>query len=851
MTPDLPMKSEKPIMKHVSRACLACRSRHLKCDGREPACSRCVKAHRPCQYVKSNRGGSRRKGVSLKRRQGSHYSEIESVTSTTSSKDTLRSEDTSPDADRFVLPCVKNGRADLEGQPGCVHQCMTVENFNKLPPCLSGGQVSQEGEEEEGKINMYPTFNASKSQDALSRVFDPLMLAPSLDKCYISPALTKDLDVESIVNTYYKYFHHIHPFLPMRRDVMTYLYAIPNNYDILLAMKIIGDGQASDVYSRDVETVQFLVTSVMNFIKQTGKDLISLQSLLILSMVAHISSLHDLSMLLREALVSLTLELRLHILDQNTVPDVFMDVNGYITERSGDNNNNIGLVKNGVHLMNTPSDTDAKGDVLTELMQARRVAGIPKRLLADTVRRTLWEVYFFDTISGTASGNTMSLLASKKILVRYPTDMPATVFDFKSRAEACKLVNDSIKLNVAIQANREVQSHLVHMKAAIGNWEMKLENPDLYNAPYLVNPNGNVNEGVFEAMMLVNYAQIFTHRPFSYLWRPDVSKHPKCTDEEGVTDNCPALKKQEVDSRKIIETRKTIESASSLVRCLLDMNPAKVTRRTPFLACALAFSCLVHLSAYSWVDSSLQVLGDSVFEVASLKDNINEEELETYTEYIKLELGAIYQISRHWALSAKLSQHIKDTLKRVSPKLLKKVQAGMPEPRAMPVEVGSVRAVPIVNPAPSIPPPPFVPLASSVPSSIKDSNVPLMRSPREAANRALYETPSLSTSSSTQQTDTTTKTPGDDALLGVLSKQKKISAGTGGKKIASKPAAQNAINAGAVSGNVSDFNDTDFNMMMDDNYLSLSPSCDTGCDWVDKHIFEFDAYNLAGGDETK
>lgn len=803
----------KGVVKHVSRACLACRSRHLKCDGNEPICARCVKAHRVCQYVKSNRGGSRRKGVSMKKKFKSQSLRMPRKRSHI-------------EPDDFVLPCVKNGRPDLENQPGCRHQCMDMNSYNELPPCLRGEIPAKYSDPKNKKIDMYPVFNASHAQNSLEKVFDPKKLAPTLDQCYISPALTRNLNVESVVNTYYKYFHGIHPFLPSRDEIMTYLNAIPYNYDLVLAMKLIGDGQSSDIYSRDVETVQFLITSITDFIKQIGKDIVSLQSLLLLAMAAHISSLHDLSMTLREALVSLALELKLNYLDLYSVPPTFMDVNGFITESGNESNktNSVNNFKNGVHLMNTPTDSDGKDDVLTELQQSRRTANIPKHILENTVRRTIWEVYFFDTVSGTASGHTMSLLASRKMLVLYPKSIPPSVFDYRSRAEACKLVNDSIQLNVSIQANKEVQSHLTHMKAAIGNWEMKLENPDMYNSPYLVNADGHVNEGMFEAEMLVNYAQIFTHRPFSYLWRPDISKHPRCSDEEGVTDNCPALKKQEVDSRKIIETRKTIDSASSLVKSLLDTNPAKITSRTPFLACALAFSCLVHLSAFSWVDSSLRSLGDTSASSATLKNNINEEELDTYTEYIKLELGAILQISRHWGLSAKLAQHIRETIKRVSPKLYAKIRAGMPEAQqGVQLESGD--------------------------------SLRMDTSKASVSTSLSYQTPSLSTTSSTQAISSI-KTPTDDMLQNMLSRPNDDvnnwtqmgpnAASTTGKTSKNislgQPSIQksNSVNAPALS--INEMNETDFNNIVDDNYLSLSPTSDTGCHWVDKHVFEFDNY---------
>ncbi|KAJ5783243.1 hypothetical protein N7457_005017 [Penicillium paradoxum] len=49
-------------------ACLQCRHKHLKCDGRTPVCGRCEQARSPCEYTKSRRGY---KGPSKKRRANS------------------------------------------------------------------------------------------------------------------------------------------------------------------------------------------------------------------------------------------------------------------------------------------------------------------------------------------------------------------------------------------------------------------------------------------------------------------------------------------------------------------------------------------------------------------------------------------------------------------------------------------------------------------------------------------------------------------------------------------------------------------------------------------------------------
>lgn len=64
--------SAAPLSKrHKSRsslACLPCRSRHLKCDGVRPYCSRCIVAAQQCQYAQSRRGGLDRAALAERRK---------------------------------------------------------------------------------------------------------------------------------------------------------------------------------------------------------------------------------------------------------------------------------------------------------------------------------------------------------------------------------------------------------------------------------------------------------------------------------------------------------------------------------------------------------------------------------------------------------------------------------------------------------------------------------------------------------------------------------------------------------------------------------------------------------------
>ncbi|KAI1426771.1 hypothetical protein F5Y12DRAFT_783801 [Xylaria sp. FL1777] len=51
-----PAGSRSKASIRASLACVQCRSKHVKCDARQPACGRCLVEQKPCYYTKSRRG---------------------------------------------------------------------------------------------------------------------------------------------------------------------------------------------------------------------------------------------------------------------------------------------------------------------------------------------------------------------------------------------------------------------------------------------------------------------------------------------------------------------------------------------------------------------------------------------------------------------------------------------------------------------------------------------------------------------------------------------------------------------------------------------------------------------------
>lgn len=67
MTDSTPADKDRRGAKRASLACLACRTRHLRCDAAKPSCKRCVEDAKNCDYAQSRRGGLDREALAALR----------------------------------------------------------------------------------------------------------------------------------------------------------------------------------------------------------------------------------------------------------------------------------------------------------------------------------------------------------------------------------------------------------------------------------------------------------------------------------------------------------------------------------------------------------------------------------------------------------------------------------------------------------------------------------------------------------------------------------------------------------------------------------------------------------------
>lgn len=629
----------KPGGKHVSKACLECRRRHFKCNGQIPSCERCIKYNNECVYVSSNRGGARKKGIKnskLIKTESNKTSDEESKPTILKHPNSFDIEDLNPKLstklsnvrdDDFLstlkrLPCAKDSNQckDLD----CTSRDLVT---GKIPITPDVTENVRKKMKLDMSINNLNCMFAPKT-DANAEIHSNLDFLTQISNP--NNKMSLDFNQPEILNNYYSSFHQPHPLLPPRNEIGLFLSHNSCANELLFIMKIIGDGQNGSIYSRNLDLIHDRLIQLVEIIKLNPvHDLVTLQVLILLSLIAHISSLHHFSRDIRQYCIHLINILKINVLDNQEKPSL--------------------------------------------VQQSARLAHIPQEIIYDNARRAFWELYFFDVIIGSADGITLTELSKIPIEINYPNSPSPDQFDYRSRSETSKLVTQAIVMNNEIKNKLPYEASLLRLKAQLSNWEIKISDPLTFKEPELVNKDGTINEGVHQAILMFNYAKIFAHRPFSYLWKTNAPQNPKCDDKMLEAEDLPTQLK--ADAKATIETIKTIDSANSILGLLMDTGAAKILERTPLFACALALASLVYTSSYIWVEAIVE-LGDSEL-IKTSRLGVND--LDIYGEYIKLSLSAIYPISKHWILSGKLANHVRSALQALRPNLYSKMKDSLPQ----------------------------------------------------------------------------------------------------------------------------------------------------------------------------
>ncbi|KAG5987270.1 hypothetical protein E4U43_005163 [Claviceps pusilla] len=168
----------------VPAACLACRSKHLKCDGQTP-CARCISTQSECVYVASRRGykGPRRG---------------------TSQNPNKRHATSPPDVSPGSSDCpmLLGARTAATNVPSTIGGYFTVPNVNPHDPAGTQFGPSQKP----SNVDLYKSYCAVNGVDpSCGSVGDALSRATAQP-----PPLTLE---EKCLESFYQHFHAAHPFV--------------------------------------------------------------------------------------------------------------------------------------------------------------------------------------------------------------------------------------------------------------------------------------------------------------------------------------------------------------------------------------------------------------------------------------------------------------------------------------------------------------------------------------------------------------------------------------------------------------------------------------------------------------
>ncbi|KAJ5184092.1 hypothetical protein N7492_001708 [Penicillium capsulatum] len=223
--PTIPDAGPKPAGPSLL-ACLHCRHKHLKCDGRTPICSRCAITGAECQYTKSRRGY---KGPSKKR----------------------RAELDSPDQ----VPADRVGMMEVP-----VDWSQSGFHYSPTMPLLSPGPGSTSPALNEVSVAMTPSLSRP--------VTGPL-----------TPESSSSIGGDGyLLDIYYTYFHSAHPILPPLR--LLYRSTFPPPY-LEQVMKFIA---AHFTPAASSETYR---PSVVAGVRDSASAVEKVQALLLLAIVLH------------------------------------------------------------------------------------------------------------------------------------------------------------------------------------------------------------------------------------------------------------------------------------------------------------------------------------------------------------------------------------------------------------------------------------------------------------------------------------------------------------------------------------------------------------------------------------
>lgn len=635
--------------KHIRRACLECRKRHVRCDGVLPVCKKCADNNRECNYVPSHRGGVRIPRKKLQQQQQQQQQqELQQVVPVKQVEKPSKSEKISKEAPPCMMasPCMIpiSTSTDIHHTPyntstpsGLSQSSMS--DFASMLPFQQNQENTHEIQEVINGVVALSPYNSSNHTSSLlsspensfphsssSYSYDSYIPTPNSDFS------SSELSTDEIINVYYSSFHHRHPILPSKDRITGYLGLIKGD-ELIKVM-----GFAAHILSSPgplhVDDLFQRIQVVKTAIDKAPEDLAKVQASVLLSIMAHLCTDNATSIQLR----SWCFDMCYRVLSAYSLSSPASDVA-------------------------FPQESSIPIDVLSSW----RTTQIDKTLFAELVSRVIHEIFFIDIMFAVITRGKLSPFVQSNLIDSVPVkDIPG--FAYRCRFRTMKVVRSIMSSLAAMGSAIQISLEFTRLEALVTTFQgfMSEQVGELPQGfPPLLDDFGNIDDGIHQSIMMLNFSAILLHFPFSSLYQNKLPSYVQCTD-----DSAPLVSVQKAPlskMRTVVSTRQCIQAANNIIKIVTDIGSSNTPTRTPLYSCSLAMAMLVHMKAYHWLTRP------GVNGGPKMDENQRKQEVGLYEAYVKLESNSLQMFGSKWILASKLNTSLCNVMFNVLPELYENV----------------------------------------------------------------------------------------------------------------------------------------------------------------------------------
>lgn len=586
--------------KHIQRACLECRKRHVKCDGVLPICQKCAENNRSCTYIPSQRGGARFSQRKLKSRMQRQEQDQQLQEQLSQQQRLLPHQETQQDPD----PSLET----VAMESVCTSGCNSDSSIRDDPLIQESSCIFAR----DGSPSTAEIITLNQNLGVIDTVPNQTLI------CLILP--------NEILNTYYTKFHHRHPFLPARAQLELYIDTAP---ELLAAMGILVQVLLAPKMMTASDLAQPL-RKARKALSNSTDDLIKVQASLLLTLISFMSS---------DTVTSFELRAWCSNICYRALTEASAEEGGY-----------------------------------SNVLSSWRTLAIENILYKELLTKAIHEVFFVDVMLSITSRKGFSLFVQSNVIDEVPIeDYPG--FAYKCRLRTLKMVH-TIVTSLDVFGSGKLTNpcaEFLRLESLVSMFQSLLDQvqqvadvstPSDPNIPYLVDAYGNVDDGVQQAIMVLNFSAIVLHFPISGLSR---TKMPSFLNQSLNFRYCNCPKAQESP----LSAGRCIRCATNIICIATMIGKPQITERTPFYACCIAMSLVVHFEIY--------------LSLSQKPDLTDSEEVNRcmYSDHIKLGLEGLQRFSATWGHANKLYASICELMQNGSPSYyMQLVTEGVIEPSA-------------------------------------------------------------------------------------------------------------------------------------------------------------------------